>query len=151
MHDRIPVPCGSCRACCRNEAVVLFPEDGDDPSTYEHIVVEAEDGQQLMLLAMHRNGDCVYLGPDGCTIHHRAPVICREFDCRRFFLSMSRNDRRITERQAGQKTPIFAAGRARLDSLTAQERADAIRHRRFLPGGGIRAKLRAYSKMRTES
>ena len=28
------------------------------------------------------NGDCIYLGDTGCTIHARRPQMCRELDCR---------------------------------------------------------------------
>lgn len=143
--ERTSVPCGSCRACCRNEIVVLFPEDGDDVSSYEHVVITDAEGVEFAVLAVHPNGDCVYLGEHGCTIHDRAPAICRAFDCRAFFLSMTRNDRRITQREAGHKEPIFKAARARLNSLSPQERSKAIQARSFLPGGGTRAKLRAYA------
>lgn len=149
MTPRSEVPCGSCRACCRNEIVVLFPEDGDDLSTYEHIEIVDADGDTFAVLKMHDDGACVYLGEHGCTIHDRAPAICRTFDCRQYFLSMSRNDRRITQREAHHKMPIFDAARERLNTLTPQERHDALRRRAMLPNGGIRAKLRAYAFSRS--
>lgn len=34
------------------------------------------------VLRMKENHDCFYLGPEGCTIHDRAPYMCRIFDCR---------------------------------------------------------------------
>jgi len=34
------------------------------------------------MIAHLPNGDCVYLGDNGCTIHGRAPALCRAADCR---------------------------------------------------------------------
>ena len=115
------VPCNGCTACCRRELVPLLPEHGDDPGTFETQTIGTEP-----FLAVAENGDCVYLGPEGCTIHARAPAVCRAFDCRRFFLSLTR----VQRRQMGHRSEIFAAARARLASLTAAERQAAIRGRR---------------------
>jgi uncharacterized protein len=58
-----------------------------------------------------------YLGAAGCPIHHRAPALCRDFDCRTFFVNFSRNERGQIERVNGKKSrDIFAAGRKRLDT-----------------------------------
>lgn len=119
------VPCNGCTACCRRELVPLLPEHGDDPGTFE-VQEVAINGRQVPFLALRENGDCVYLGPDGCTIHARAPAVCRAFDCRRFFLSMTRAERR----QMDHRSEIFAAARARLATLTEAERQAAIRGRR---------------------
>lgn len=45
--------------------------------TYE---TESVNGRQV--LAHKLNGDCVYLGPGGCSIYDRRPILCRAFDCR---------------------------------------------------------------------
>jgi hypothetical protein len=34
--SRTTVPCAGCTACCRNEVLVLEPENGDDVDSYEH-------------------------------------------------------------------------------------------------------------------
>jgi Fe-S-cluster containining protein len=123
--DTIPVPCNGCRACCRHELVVVVPEAGDDPASYDTEVI-----QGLTVLRQRPNGDCIYLDNLGCTIHDRAPAICRRFDCRRYFLSMHRNERRAIARLNSAKEPLFEAARARLHTLTMAERDEAIRHRR---------------------
>ena len=69
------VPCNGCRACCIGWDVKLQP--ADDWSQYEHT-----DG----VLNRKPNGHCVYLGDEGCTIHDKAPEVCRRFDCRVFYL-----------------------------------------------------------------
>lgn len=38
----------------------------------------------MHMLAHKANGECVYLGKKGCTIHDRAPIVCKAFDCRRW-------------------------------------------------------------------
>ena len=35
-----------------------------------------------LMIAHKPNGDCVYLGESGCTIHEKRPRMCREMDCR---------------------------------------------------------------------
>jgi hypothetical protein len=134
------VPCGSCRACCRHEYVVLFPEYGDDPKCFDHVPLPGTD---LLILRQLANGDCVYLGEGGCTIHERAPAVCRRFDCRTYFLSMTRNERRMHER-ADLKVEIFEAARKRLHSLTPGEIAGALARRGApaKPSSSIRLQLK---------
>lgn len=73
-----PVPCNGCTLCCKGDAIFLHPECGDDAALY--MTVAAPDGR--LMLAHKPNGDCVYLEEGGCSIHGRAPTICRELDCR---------------------------------------------------------------------
>lgn len=84
MTERVEnlVPCGSCTACCRGEAIFLYPEHGDDPAEYETKMFRGR-----VILAHQLNGDCVYLDRlKGCTIHDRRPHICRKLDCRTLLL-----------------------------------------------------------------
>lgn len=127
MTDRTSVPCNGCTACCRNgEIILLYPADGDDPAQYDHVEISTPHGIASVL--RHKpNGDCVYLGENGCTIYQRAPRICRHFDCRMYFLSMNRNQRRLFEKLA--KVEIFAAARKRLSTLSDADRDHAINRR----------------------
>lgn len=110
--EGVSVPCGKCRACCQHEAVLLFPEMGDDVSSYDHVVIG--DFAELRRLA---NGDCVYLDRRrGCTIHDRAPSMCRTFDCRRWYLQVSRG----VVPDKGSR--VLEAGRRRLATLPLQAR-----------------------------
>lgn len=126
MSGRAQVPCGTCKACCRQEVVMLVPERGDDVASYEHVSVEMPGGSQGHFLKRTPSGDCVHLGDHGCTIHERAPVVCRDFDCRMYFLSMPRTRRRLLQKASAVDTEIFAAGRERLDTLPPAQRAVAI-------------------------
>jgi hypothetical protein len=101
---------------------MLFPDEGDIIESYEHAVVELPEGRGA-ILKKGADGNCIYLGPDGCTIHDRAPLICRMFDCRRWFLSKTRNDRRALIKAGIADADIFEAGRKRVASLHPTESA----------------------------
>ena len=70
------VNCGTCRECCKGDAIFMHPECGDDASLY------ATDQYEGRTILQHKpNGDCIYLDDaKGCTIHDHRPVICRELD-----------------------------------------------------------------------
>ena len=42
-----------------------------------------------VMLAHAPDGRCIYLGEGGCTIHDRAPSLCRSADCRALALRLS--------------------------------------------------------------
>lgn len=72
------VPCRGCRLCCQGDAVRLEDEDLSRGYTSEpHPYIPG-----ALMLAHKPNGDCVYLDEGGCTIHGRAPSLCRAADCR---------------------------------------------------------------------
>ena len=119
-YQRSDVPCGSCHLCCRSDVIMLLPDEGDVIENYEHDVVELPEGNGA-IVKKGADGNCIYLGPDGCTIHDRAPLICRVFDCRRWFLSKSRNERRAMVKSGFADAAVFEAGRERLVSLPSQE------------------------------
>lgn len=107
-NDTVHVNCGACHACCRNQLVTLQPID--DPTAYDCHVMETPSGP-LFALKLKTNGDCVYLGPDGCTIHGKQPAICRAFDCASFAALWPRSRRRAE----GLKVDgVFRAGMERL-------------------------------------
>lgn len=101
MRERREVNCNGCRRCCVNDLIVLHPECGDDPSQYETVsCTNPVTGKESVAVAKKPGStECIYLGEKGCTIHDRAPAICREFDCGAFYLAWkikyTRNDRRM--------------------------------------------------------
>lgn len=97
---------------------MLLADEGDNVESYEYEVKTLAPGLTGPVLKMKLNGDCVYLGEDGCTIHGRAPKICRVFDCRRWFLSKTRAERRRLVRNGHASKEVFDAGRERAASLT---------------------------------
>lgn len=118
INGRSDVPCNGCTLCCQNDLIILHPECGDDSSQYQTMRVENPiTGKPAIALRHKPEGGCIYLGKSGCTIHERAPAICQEFDCRRFYLSMNRAARRRAVKAGYVDKEIFEAGRSRLDSL----------------------------------
>jgi Fe-S-cluster containining protein len=109
------VPCNGCTACCRTDTIFLVP--GDDPDQYETVIVNEVSQPPVRALKRQPNGHCIYLGESGCTIHERAPKLCRAFDCRAFFKRHTRQQRRaiLKENSAGRE--VFEAGRKRLHTL----------------------------------
>ena len=78
MVAQSKVPCNGCTLCCHNDAIRMLP--GDDITLYQTVPHERYPGHQM--LDHKENGDCIYLGETGCTIHGRKPVMCGELDCR---------------------------------------------------------------------
>lgn len=75
------VPCNGCTECCKGDAVRILPGEPEwmwktEPHPY---IPEAR------MLAHKPNGECLYLGKTGCTIHANKPRVCREMDCRLIF------------------------------------------------------------------
>lgn len=102
------VACGDCRLCCRNALVLLLPEHGDDVTAYE-----TQEFHGRRALKRKPDGACWYLGPDGCTIHGRHPVICRTYSCVDHWHSMDRNTRRQAIKERLVSKVILDAGRQR--------------------------------------
>ena len=72
------VPCNGCTLCCQGDAIRLTEEDNpDEYMTEPHPYIKG-----ALMLAHKPNGDCVYLNDSGCSIHERAPSLCRSADCR---------------------------------------------------------------------
>lgn len=122
MIDRTIVPCNGCVACCKRDLLILHPELGDDPNQYETVsTTHPLTGKSVAALKHKPEGGCIYLGENGCTIWERAPAICREFDCRRFYRSLLRDTTRAQRRGKFHKlvgSEVLRAGRKRLHTLT---------------------------------
>jgi uncharacterized protein len=116
-NERADVPCGTCHLCCKGQSVPIMPEAGDDPESYRCHSRTLPNGFTYFEIDHHENGDCVYLGADGCTIHERAPYLCRTFDCRRAYLATPRHQRRKLAAEGRASAAVYEAGRARLKSL----------------------------------
>jgi Fe-S-cluster containining protein len=72
------VPCKGCTLCCQGDAIRLEPEDrAIDYKTEPHLYIPG-----ALMLAHKANGECIYLDERGCSIHDRAPSLCRTADCR---------------------------------------------------------------------
>jgi len=128
MTPIVSVPCNGCIKCCQNEMLVLHPEMGDVASSYlTRKAVNPLTGVLVDVLQNKPNGDCIYLGDTGCTIHDRSPAICREFDCRRMFEGFKREprSRQLDWIRRGLITKDkLNEGRKRLHTLTTPEKGE---------------------------
>lgn len=113
------VPCNGCTACCEHDLLILHPECGDDPSQYETMaVLNPLTGQPALALKHKPEGGCIYLeAGKGCSIHDRAPAICKEFDCRRFAALFSKQERKALLKSGGASRSVLQAGFDRLHTL----------------------------------
>ena len=115
---RANVPCNGCRLCCTNDMIFLHPAEGDRPADYlTQQVFNPITGKAGHMLQKKPNGECVYLGPAGWTIHDRAPVICRTFDCRKLYRKFGLAERKRMVRAGVVDQAVFDAGRRRLGTL----------------------------------
>ena len=128
MSEKTDVPCNGCIECCKSgQGLFLHPEQGDVVESYRHqVVTDRATGRPVFLLATEANGHCVYLGPSGCTIYDRRPLLCRSFDCRKHYLMLPRQDRDNLVKLGMSSRAVFNAGRARLKSLNAAERKECL-------------------------
>ena len=79
------VPCNGCTLCCTGDAIRL--EAGELESDYLTEPHPYIPGARM--LAHKPNGECVYLHEAGCSIHGRAPSLCRTADCRSIALKLN--------------------------------------------------------------
>jgi hypothetical protein len=109
--------CATCPGyCCRNDLIVLHPEDGDDPSLYRTVKMQHPLRPELVDVLDHKpNGDCVYLdvvdGVGRCGVYDHRPLICRGFDCSRSFVKIPREQRRRMIRRGLLSKDVMAKGR----------------------------------------
>lgn len=111
-----PLPaldCAGCRKCCEGDQITLVPSD--DASLWRTETLP--DGQ--IALARDSAGNCVYLGPQGCTIHDQTrPAKCSSFDCRAYYLMLERDPAALADRLGRlQNGPVVREGRRRIAEI----------------------------------
>lgn len=114
--------CNGCRVCCQKDAIPLRADLGDDLDAYR--TEEAQNpqtGETVVILAHAANGDCVYLGTDGCTIYARRPAACRAFDCRMLIASMTLSQREKAVKKGILSPEMLNEGARRFSALTESE------------------------------
>lgn len=89
--DFAPVKCGTCRECCKSGVIIRAP--GDDPSLLWVAAPSNDPNLAGHHILQHKsNGECIYLGSSGCTIHGRHPKTCRIFSCVELVERMERGE-----------------------------------------------------------
>ena len=104
------VPCNGCTACCRQSIPRVLDRRLDDVSRYK--LSATTDGTAV--LATKPNGDCYYLGKQGCTIYNDRPFMCRHFDCREVYNMLTEKQRDEIANRTPWTKPIFEAAKERL-------------------------------------
>ena len=113
------VPCNGCTACCRHQIVLLSDKDEPNIAAYDYRRVGGHRA-----LNNKPNGDCAHLGPDGCTIYEKRPFVCRTYDCRKHFKSLT-----ASERRRFSNSVLGDEARKRLATLDAGDLADLPSYR----------------------
>lgn len=118
MNKLPKLECGGCRTCCIDDTITILP--GEDRRNW--LTEQKHTDRGLVWVLRHKpNGECVYLTETGCGIHGRAPIECRQFDCRemaRRLDALPRAQRRFKLARNKQYRRVIEEGRRRL-TLTA--------------------------------
>ena len=128
--EETAVPCNGCTLCCKGDAIFLHPLEGDDPSKYQTVEAYNPISKTNALMLDHKpNGDCIYLEGGGCSIYNGRPLICRKYDCRKQFLSLTKAIKRMTIEKGFASPDTYEAGKKRQWSLSRDERQECIKAR----------------------
>lgn len=101
------VPCDGCTLCCHGDAVrILAHEDESQWRTEPHCYLPEQ-----RMLAHKPNGDCVYLGDEGCTINDTKPQMCKEMDCRLIAQRISFTQARKLDAKGLMRITVWRRGR----------------------------------------
>lgn len=75
--------CGTCIVCCRwgNDIAIRPVLTSEEVKRFK--CVSSQMGG--FVLAATEEGNCIYVGPNGCTIYKDRPRQCRLFDCRQLY------------------------------------------------------------------
>jgi hypothetical protein len=73
------------------------------------------------MLAHKPNGDCIYLDEHGCSIHGRAPSLCRVADCRSIALKIDFMTARQMHSAGKLDLRVWDRGQELLKSLSLQK------------------------------
>lgn len=103
------VPCGTCRACCKQDRIVLRDDEA-------HRFAWHQEGRDKVL-DRNPGGSCIYLRESGCAVHDAPPDICRRFDCRILFLTTPKEVRRRRAKENPTMKFVYEAGKRRLATL----------------------------------
>jgi uncharacterized protein len=107
------VPCNGCTLCCQGDAVRLEPEDMERGyQTEPHPYIPG-----ALMIAHKASGECVYLDEHGCSIHGRAPSLCRSADCRSIALKLDFQAARTLHLMGRLDMRVWDQGKKLLEKL----------------------------------
>ncbi len=113
---RRDVPCNGCTLCCKGDAIRLEDEDlAGMYATEPHPFIRG-----ALMLAHKANGDCIYLHENSCSIHDRAPSLCKAADCRSVAARLDFDTARRLHALGKLDIRVWDRGRALLDRMRAR-------------------------------
>ena len=114
------VPCNGCTLCCQGDAIRLTEEDNtEDYLTEPHPYIPG-----ALMLAHKPNGDCIYLAETGCSIHDRAPSLCRSADCRSIAIKYDFNTAMQLHQMKRIDIRVWDKGNELLNDIRKKQRLD---------------------------
>ena len=118
MEIALPrLECGGCRKCCEGDAVPYSTQDNG-----KGLEVEVRDGRWVIA---HKDGQCVYLAPTGCSTYHNQPHRCQVFDCRLYAMQMDAHAKAGATETDRARSRVILEGRRRL-SIDLQLTASVV-------------------------
>lgn len=121
---RPPIKCNGCTKCCQEDMIRLTDQEivEDHYLTREvtltgpagvikYVALDIKPGSESRSRA--HLGECVYLGPRGCSIHLRRPHACRLADCRDYFAAYDKPTRRKMAKKWPHAKVVFDEGKRR--------------------------------------
>jgi hypothetical protein len=114
------VPCNGCTLCCTGDAVRLLEEDLEAGYRSEpHSRITG-----ALMIAHKPNGECIYLDEHGCSIHGRAPSLCRSADCRSLALRLDLETARELHLMGSLDIRVWDQGHRLLEAMGRGRRDD---------------------------
>lgn len=107
------VPCNGCTLCCKGDLIRLTENDNPE----EYLTEPHPRLPGALILAHKSNGDCVYLVENGCSIHGKAPELCRAADCRTIALKYDFNTAMKLHSTGAINILVWDKGRELLEHL----------------------------------
>jgi hypothetical protein len=75
------------------------------------------------MIAHKPNGECIYLDEHGCTIHDKAPSLCRSADCRSLAARLDFETAMFLHRTARLDIRVWDQGHKLLETMVERERS----------------------------
>jgi len=106
--------------CCQGDAIRLEAEDlrmgyQTEPHPY---------AAGALMIAHKPNGECIYLGDRGCTIHDHAPSLCRSADCRSVAVRFDFETALRLHRSGRLDLRVWDQGNRLLEAMAAKRRQE---------------------------
>lgn len=103
QHDSdVPVPCGTCTACCTSAQFVhIEPDEVETLARVpEALRVPAPEKPGHFVIGYDEHGHCPMLEGGRCSIYAHRPRTCKRYDCRVFAAAGLRPDKPDIEKAA---------------------------------------------------